>query len=279
MARGPKKHMKRLNAPKHWMLSKLGGIWAPRPSQGPHKLRECLPLCLVLRNRLKYALTRREVMMIVMRRLIKVDHKIRTDINYPAGFMDVISMEKTGENYRLLFDTKGRFVLHKVSAEEAKFKLLKVKSVSTGSKASIGSNPFHQGQAAAIPYVVTHDGRTIRYPDPMVKASDTIKFDITTGKIVDFVKFETGNSCMITRGANAGRVGIILNREKHPGSFEIVHLKDKRGLVFATRSDNVFAIGEGVKPWISLPRGKGVKLNIQEEKEKAESKGGKGKKE
>lgn len=26
-ARGPKKHLKRLNAPKHWMLDKLGGIW------------------------------------------------------------------------------------------------------------------------------------------------------------------------------------------------------------------------------------------------------------
>ena len=42
MARGPKRHLKRLNAPKHWMLDKLGGIWAPRPSTGPHKLRECM---------------------------------------------------------------------------------------------------------------------------------------------------------------------------------------------------------------------------------------------
>ena len=27
MARGPKHHIKRLNAPKHWMLDKLGGTW------------------------------------------------------------------------------------------------------------------------------------------------------------------------------------------------------------------------------------------------------------
>ena len=27
MPRGPKKHLKRLNAPKHWMLDKLGGIF------------------------------------------------------------------------------------------------------------------------------------------------------------------------------------------------------------------------------------------------------------
>ena len=87
MARGPKRHLKRLNAPKHWMLDKLGGIWAPRPSTGPHKLRECLPLIILLRNKLKYALTGKEVKYILMQRLVKVDAKARTDHTYPAGFM------------------------------------------------------------------------------------------------------------------------------------------------------------------------------------------------
>ena len=72
MARGPKKHMKRLKAPKHWMLDKLTGIFAPRPSTGPHKMRESLPLMILLRNRLKYALTKRECQTILMNRLIKV---------------------------------------------------------------------------------------------------------------------------------------------------------------------------------------------------------------
>jgi small subunit ribosomal protein S4e len=270
MVRGPKKHLKRLNAPKHWMLDKLGGIFAPRPSTGPHKMRECLPLVLVLRNRLKYALTRQETMMIVMRRLVKVDHKVRTDINYPAGFMDVITMEKTGENYRLLYDVKGRFVLHRISAEEAKYKLCKVVQLSKGSKAMIGTNPFHHGQAAAIPYVVTHDGRTVRYPDPLIKPNDTIKFDIATGKIVDFIKFEVGNTAMVTAGGNAGRMGVIMSIDNHPGSFGIVHLKDKRGNAFATRLGNVFAVGEGAKPWISIPRGKGIQLSVIEQKEKLE---------
>jgi len=34
MARGLKRHLKRLNAPKHWMLDKLGGVFAPKPSPG-----------------------------------------------------------------------------------------------------------------------------------------------------------------------------------------------------------------------------------------------------
>merc|ERR1712096_289166 len=82
MARGFKKHLKRLNAPKHWMLDKLSGVFAPRPTPGPHKLRECLPLCIFLRNRLHYALTYDEVKRITMQRLVKVDGKVRTDPTY-----------------------------------------------------------------------------------------------------------------------------------------------------------------------------------------------------
>jgi small subunit ribosomal protein S4e len=204
-----------------------------------------------------------------MRRLIEVDLKIRTDINYPAGFMDVLCIQKTSERYRLLYDVKGRFTLTRISDEEAKFKLCKIVKLSTGSKASIGRNPAHKGAAGSIPYGVTHDGRTIRYVDPSAKAGDSVKFDLTTGKAVELLAFEPGNVCMITAGANKGRVGVLVSREKHPGSFEIAHLKDKKGNSFATRAGNVFVIGEGAKPSVTLPRGKGIKLSIIEERDAA----------
>lgn len=85
--RGAKRHLKRINAPKHWMLDKLGGVWAPKPSAGPHKSRECVPLIVLIRNRLKYALTYHEAKMIVKQRLVSVDGKARTEMRYPAGFM------------------------------------------------------------------------------------------------------------------------------------------------------------------------------------------------
>lgn len=69
------------------MLDKLGGVFAPRPSPGPHKLRESLPLIIMLRNKLKYAISRVEVEKIVKQRTIKVDGKIRTDMTFPAGYM------------------------------------------------------------------------------------------------------------------------------------------------------------------------------------------------
>ena len=47
--------------------------------------------------------------------------------------------------------------------------------------------------------------------------------------------FVPGNLCMITGGRNLGRVGTVVNRERHPGSFDIVHIKDTQGHTFATR--------------------------------------------
>ena len=81
-----------------------------------------------------------------MQRLIKVDGKVRTDPNYPAGFMDVITIEKTGEHFRLIYDTKGRFTIHSITPDEAAYKLAKVRRVQLGAK--------------GIPYLVTHDART-----------------------------------------------------------------------------------------------------------------------
>jgi small subunit ribosomal protein S4e len=238
------------------MLDKLSGVFAPRPSTGPHKLRESLPLIILLRNRLKYALNANEVTKIVKARHIKVDGKVRTDTTYPAGFMDVIQIEKTKEIFRLLYDVKGRFALQRITPEEATYKLGKVRLVKVGPK--------------GVPFLATHDGRTIRYPDPLIEVHDTVKIDIATNKIVDFVKFDVGNLVTIVGGRNLGRVGVIVHRERHPGSFDIVHVKDAAGQSFATRLNNLFVIGKGTKSLVTLPAGKGVKLSILEERDRRE---------
>merc|ERR1711992_356794 len=102
----------------------------------------------------------------------------------------------------------------------------------------------------------------------MGRVHDSVQLDIATGKIQDTIKFDTGNLCMITGGRNTGRVGTIMSRERHQGSFDIVHVKGSAGHVFATRLAYVFLIGKGNKPYVSLPKGKGLKLSIAEERDK-----------
>ena len=212
----------------------------------------------------------------------------------------------------MVAQVRGRFAVHRISADEAKFKLCRVKEVAKGAK--------------GIPYMNTHDGRTIRYPDPQIGAMDTIKLDLETGKVrrgptlhrtarppgrrcsppelardgstvapakpsvaaaaprvaappaltltprarvlqmTEFVKFETGNLAMVNGGKNTGRIGVIVSRERHQGSFDIVHLKDSAGHTFATRLTNVFVIGQGNRPMVSLPKRKGIKMSILEER-------------
>jgi len=256
MARGPKKHLKRIRTPKSWMLDKLTGVYAPRPRTGPHKLRECLPLQIVLRNRLKYALTGRECDLILHDKdnSVKIDNRTRRDKKYPVGLMDVVSIDKTGDYYRMLYDVKGRFTLVKIKQKESEFKLLRVK------RREVGPNK--------IGYIVTHDARCIRFPAPEIKVNDVVKVSNKTGEIVKHLKLEIGNSVLVTGGANRGRVGHIVNRTRLQGTFDMIAVKDSAGRSFNTRIDNCFVIGQGnAVPEISLPKDKGVRKTIIEEQE------------
>jgi len=201
-------------APSHWCLDKLSGVYATRPSPGPHKLRECIPVSVLLRTRLRYALSGQEAIKICRDKSgnVKVDGRVRRDPRFPLGSMDVVSLPKTGENFRILYDVKGRFQPVRIDAKEASFKLCRIK------RKVLGKNK--------IPYIVTHDGRTIRYPHPDIKKNDTVKLNLETGEVDGVIKFENGASVFVTGGNNIGRTGVLMHVEHHPGSYEIVHIRD-----------------------------------------------------
>ncbi|KAB0386029.1 hypothetical protein FD755_000985 [Muntiacus reevesi] len=127
MAHGLKKHLKCVTAPNHWMPDKLTGVFASHPFTGPHELREYLLLVIFLRNRLKY-----------------IDGKVWTDITYSADFMDIIGINKTGENFHLLLE-----------------------------KDLCG--------AKGILHLMTHDVCTISHLESLIKVNDTIQIDLVTG--------------------------------------------------------------------------------------------------
>jgi hypothetical protein len=60
---------------------------------------------------------------------------------HTRGAADVISIPKVKQNYRLLYDTKGRFAVHSIPEEEAHFKLTKVKRVALTGAARLGRTP------------------------------------------------------------------------------------------------------------------------------------------
>ena len=161
---------------------------------------------------------------------ISIDGKVRTDHKYPVGIMDIVTVNKTGANYRVNFDVKGRWRLVKISKEDAKWKLCKVTRRSMGPK--------------KVPFITTSDGRTIRYPHPLIKEHDTIKLNLEKNEIVEYYKYKIGAQVLIVGGNNIGRAGTIVKIEKHPGSYEIVYIKDTAGKEFSTRLTNIFITGD-----------------------------------
>lgn len=80
--------------------------------------------------------------------------------------MDVIDLPKMGVSYRVLYDVKGRFVLVKINKKEADFKICRIQQKTIGPK--------------KICYLVTHDGRTIRFANPDIEINDSIKYNLNT---------------------------------------------------------------------------------------------------
>ena len=144
----------------------------------------------------------------------------------------------------------------------------KAASLSTASERKKPSTSSAKSARCALPEHPRRAHHPLPWPPRQGQRYHQGRHPFGTGKITDHIKFDSGHLCMITGGRNLGRVGTITHREKHPGSFEIVHIKDASDHTFATRLSNVFVIGKSNKPYVSLPKGKGIRLTIAEEREK-----------
>ncbi|CAB4056390.1 RP-S4e [Lepeophtheirus salmonis] len=215
------------------MLDKLGGVFTTRPSSGPHKLRS---------GHHHEAATRES------------GRKGSHGPSLPRG-LHGRDPDRTNQR-ELPPHLRREGTIHRAPHHGSRSQIQALPCEGRQNRAQERALPLH--------FRWTHD--------PLSRSSypgqDSIRLDINTGKIMDSVKFDTGNLCMVTGGRNTGRVGVIMHRERHPGSFDIVHVKDSNGHTFATRLDYTFVIGKDNKPYISLPKGGGIKLTIAEERDK-----------
>ncbi len=82
----------------------------------------------------------------------------------------------------------------------------------------------------------------------------TLKINIETAKVVEFIKFDIGNIVMVTGGWNRGHIGVIQHHEKHKGSSDVIHVVDAAGHQFATWMGNVFTVGQRTSPCLHFPK-------------------------
>jgi small subunit ribosomal protein S4e len=246
--KGKSSGLKRKPAPRFWPLHRKEYTWVVKPNPGPHSLKKCMPLAVVLRDVLDFAETRKEAKMIVAQGKVLVDGKVRRSDDFPVGLMDVISFPENANNFCVLPSYKG-LILNPIKEEETKFKLCRIenKTVVEGGHVQL----------------CLHDGSNIRIKvadskNPQKDAHetlDTVKVSLPERQILEHIRMKEKDSALITGGKNVGKFGRIVEIEKTEGKKRknaLVTIEDENKNRYQTTLEFVFAIGEA-QPIISLP--------------------------
>jgi small subunit ribosomal protein S4e len=218
-----KRHLSRLNAPKSWPIRRKGIQFIIRPNPGNHTLRTSIPLLLVLTRILKYARTNKEVKKILNEGKVIVNDKLRKNKAYPVGVMDVVRIPTLNENFIVLFDNKGKFILNKIDDKQAELRMVKVenKTLIKGAKIQINNT----------------NGTTFLVKEDKYKTGDTLV--LTKNKITEQISFEKDATVYLTGGKRIGTVGKI--QEIKEGKILV---KPEDGEKFETARRYGFVIGK-----------------------------------
>ncbi|HLD11072.1 MAG TPA: 30S ribosomal protein S4e [Candidatus Nanoarchaeia archaeon] len=189
-----KNHMKRLAAPKTWLIKRKEGKWVTKPTPGTHKLKKCVPLMLIIRDYLGYANTAKEVRAILYKKDVMINNIFRNDASFPVGLMDIITIQSLKENYILLFNKKGKLVIKRIDNVEVRLIQLENKCYIRDGKKQLNFN----------------DGTNILVDDFSKDCvGDSYLINLIDKKIKHILHLEKKSLVYFTEGINIGRIGRV----------------------------------------------------------------------
>ncbi len=190
------KHLSRLAMPKTWKVKRKGIKWVTRPLPGAHSLKLGMPINIILRDVLKLAKTTKEVKNILNNQEILVDGVRRKNHKLIVGLMDIISIPKIKQNFRILLDKKGHIIVFPISQEEAKIKLCEIKGKTAAKKGKLQLNLY--------------DGKNILVDKTENKVGDVVVIELPSQKIKESLKLEKGSIVYLTGGKYIGETGVVV---------------------------------------------------------------------
>ncbi|MCD6479142.1 MAG: 30S ribosomal protein S4e [Candidatus Diapherotrites archaeon] len=228
--KGQSKALKRYNVPRVMRISPKEGKFAIKTQAGPHSKERSVPLGYLLRDVIKVAETMREVKFILARRKVRVNGVVRTSHKFPVGLFDVVSVEGLENDYKIVYDHKGRFTVEKIEPETKIIRPSKVVNKVTVKGGKI--------------QLTTDDGRNILTDDNSIRVHDTIMLELPEQRVVKVIKMQSGAKAYIIGGSHIAQQATI--KEIKPGTEKkprMVILK-RDAKEFETTIDNVMVIGE-----------------------------------
>ncbi len=221
-----KNHLKRLAAPKTWIIDRKQNTFITRPKPGAHSLMFGLPLGIIIRDNLSMVLTMNEARKLLHDNEVLVDGKRRTSHRFITGLFDIISFPALKKHYRVSLDDKGRMILVETSDVSTKLAKIKGKKVGTGGKIQLQF----------------HDGRTI-FADNSANVGDTAVLQLPSKAgekitIKEVLPLKEGVAIFLTQGKHAGSIGKLKEIKKD----EVVFISDDKDL--ETKKSYLFVVGK-----------------------------------
>jgi small subunit ribosomal protein S4e len=226
---------KRLTAPKSWPIPRKTSVWITGTNPGAHPKAMSMSLMVVIRDMLHLCDTYAEGKKILNERQVFVDGKVVTEPRFAVGLMDVVSIPKVNQHYRMLVDRNGKLRLVSIADGKEKWKLCRIDGKTTIAGGKIQLN--------------LHDGRCLIIGKDAYKCGDVLKIELPSQKILEAYKLAKGSMAIITSGSHVGEMDSIeeylITRSSSPN---LVKMKD--GIL--TIKDNVFVVGAKT-PEINMP--------------------------
>ncbi len=222
-----KNHLKRLNAPKTWKIERKLTKWIARPRPGSHPLEHTMPLATIFKEMLGYADTTREVKRILRFNEVMVDGRKKLDVRYGMGLMDVLSIPKINEHYRMLLNTHGTLFLQKVPQGESNLKLSRIDG-----KTSIKGGQLQLNFSG---------GRSILVKDSPYKVGDSLLLEMPEQKVKGHFPLEENAIIFLTGGRHVGTFGRLMKLKGKIVTFSPLEVEGEK---HATSRDYVFVVGK-----------------------------------
>jgi len=226
-------HLKRLNAPDSWHITKKTTKFVAKTAPGPHNAN-AMPVAVWLRDQQGLARTMKEVKQILKQKDLVINGRPCRDPKMGIGIFDVIALPRIGKYYRMLRDLKGRHKTVEIDADAAQKRLCKIQNKTTIAGGKVQLNLRYGANIIA---------------DNSYKSNDSIVISLKPEdqfKVLEHYPFAAGNMATIIGGRHSGKVARIIEIIKTPGSVpNKVILEDETSKErFDTVSPYVYMIGK-----------------------------------
>jgi small subunit ribosomal protein S4e len=221
-----KNHLKRIAAPRTWPILRKENVFVLRPSAGK-KFELSLPIGFVLKELLQAVQTTKELKAVLSQKQVLVNAKVVSDIAYPLGLYDLVTIVPTKTTYRLVLSSLGKLQLVKTTSSTRVCKVI--------SKKTIGAKKTQIG---------TLNGQTTTQAPAQVRVGDSIV--IEAQKVSKHLPLQVGSYIQFIGGRHIGTVGHVKTID---AQVITVELADKT--VVETLKEYAFVIGEK-KPEIEV---------------------------